>query len=258
MHKLCTVSFRGHKRKNVKYVYCTTPVLWCSVFKIHFSVKWHKLCNDQSMGRSVVTKGVSDSAQHGILSNTPHTLPSTTVTAPWSLATTGSHNQGGLHAQCARSPLAKTTISALQLEVHLQVADGAPQQCPQWLSHACGGHWTHMLYLSTKYYLKWAHLQDCIRRGPSVWTQESTPQVVVQIQLIIMKYSEDPQLWRSQLSCDIAYALIPQLLLWHLHWLTSVQSMGDLHSSVLLVWHGDTTPITLAPIIICMTSTLIK
>jgi hypothetical protein len=68
MRKLSIVSFRGQKRKNIKY--CTAGVLWCLVFKIHFTVKWHRLWNDESMGRSVVTKGVPISAWHGILSNT--------------------------------------------------------------------------------------------------------------------------------------------------------------------------------------------
>jgi hypothetical protein len=34
-------------------------------------------------------------------------LPSTTVKADWSLATTGPCNQGGLHAQCAGTPVLK-------------------------------------------------------------------------------------------------------------------------------------------------------
>jgi hypothetical protein len=53
---------------------------------------------------------------------------------------------------------AKTTTSALQLEVHLQVANGAPDH-PRWLSHAWGGHWTNLLHLSTECYVMWAHLQ---------------------------------------------------------------------------------------------------
>jgi hypothetical protein len=129
--------------------------------------------NDQSMGRPVVTKGVPSSAWHGILSNMPSHAASTAVTPAWSLATTGSCNQAGLHAQCPELLCAKTTISALQLEVHLPVADRAPQQCPRWFSHAWGGCWTNLLHLSTECYVKWAHLvcqchshsQDCVPRG---------------------------------------------------------------------------------------------
>jgi hypothetical protein len=144
---------------------------------------------------------------------------------------------------------AKSTTSASQLKVHLQVGDGAPQQCPQRLSHAWGERWTNSLHLSKECYMKWAHLwcvsvvaicRIAFLEGDCLWKQKAPLQVVVQMQLIIMKYSEDPQLGWSQLLCDITSAPIPQLLLQHLHWLISVQSMDDLHSSVLLMWHGDT------------------
>jgi hypothetical protein len=114
------------------------------------------------------------------------------------------------------------------------------------MSHVWSGLWTNLRHLSIGYYWKWAcrlqyvsviaiprivSVEDCL----SEHRTQNTSQVVVQMQLIIMKY--------SQLSCNIAHALIPQLLLWHLHWLLSVQSMGDLHASVLLMWHGDNAPI---------------
>jgi hypothetical protein len=50
-----------------------------------------------------------------------------------------------------------------------------------------------------------SHSQNCIRRG---WSSGNmcAPRVVVWMQLIVMKYFENPPLGQSQFSCDIARA----------------------------------------------------
>jgi hypothetical protein len=54
--------------------------------------------------------------------------------------------------------------------------------------------------------------------------QTCAPRMLVWLQLIVMKYLEDPRLEQSRFSC------IPQLQLWHIHCLAYVWSVGDLHS----------------------------
>jgi hypothetical protein len=147
------------KQKEEHQIYWTTCVLWCSVFKIHFTVKRHKLLNYQPVGRPAVTKGVPSSAWHGIVSNPTLTcchrplLHVREVLPPQNLTTKEASMPSVLELLCA-----KTVISALQLEVHLQVGDEAPEQCPRQLSHAWGRHWTNVLHLSIECYVKWARL----------------------------------------------------------------------------------------------------
>jgi hypothetical protein len=70
IHKLSLCSIIPWLEKEECQIYCTARALRYLVFKIHFTVKWHKLWNDQAKGCSVVTKGVPVSAQHSILSST--------------------------------------------------------------------------------------------------------------------------------------------------------------------------------------------
>jgi hypothetical protein len=76
-----------------------------------------------------------------------------------------------------------------------------------------------VLHLPTECYVKWSCLwcvsviaicRIAFLEGDCLWKQKTPLQVVVQMQLIIMKYSEDPQFGWSQLLCDIVSAPIPQ------------------------------------------------
>jgi hypothetical protein len=81
---------------------------------------------------------------------------------------------------------------------------------------------------------------DCheVLRGPLVW-----------IVPILVRY-------HVSFSTDV----IPQLQLWHLHWLMSIQSVGDLHSQVLRCYTScltETLLQSLKHINVCMMSTRI-
>jgi hypothetical protein len=140
----------------------------------------------------------------------------------------------------------KTITSALQLEVHLQVVEGAPQQCPQQLSHAWSGHWTNLLHLSTEYYLKWdclqcvsvSHSQDCVHRGLSVCLNTEERSISNSTdKLIIMKFSEDPQLGYHLHSHSTTYYDI--CIGWYLYspWVTWIRVCSTAHADPIYKTH---------------------
>lgn len=92
----------------------------------------------------------------------------------------------------------------------------------------------HGLSTNSSFAVHWyySRSQNYVRRG---WSLETV--VPSSIQLIAMKYFEDPLLGQIQFSCYITSAssrLFAQLQLWHLHWQVWVQSVADLHSCMSL------------------------
>jgi hypothetical protein len=126
--------------------------------------------------------------------------------------------------------------------------------------HAWGGCWTNCSVCPQN--VMWSELVcTSSLEGDCLWKQRSSPQVVVRIRLIIMEYSENPQLGWSKLSCDtcrLGSHSTTAVMTSPLADVSRVHGWAAFKGAVDVTWrHCSHHRNTLVHIIICMTSTWI-